>query len=71
MHGRECLLLRIKKFCHNTKGKFRSEAASTSRPYQPSYEQCQSIVQVELRTLPSSKIQIPAGGEKHGTSGRN
>jgi hypothetical protein len=56
---------------HSTKGKFRSGKASISRPYQPSDEQYQSIVQVELRTLPACKIQIPAGGEKHGTSGRN
>ena len=41
------------------------------RPYQPSDKQSQSIVQVELRTLPASKIQIPAGKKNKAQFGSN
>lgn len=40
------------------------EQPAVAGHYQPSDEQCQSVVQVELRTLPASKIQIPAWEEK-------
>lgn len=42
--------------------KLRSER--DSRTYQPSDKQSNSIVQVELRTLAASKIQIPAFGDR-------
>jgi hypothetical protein len=42
-----------------------SEVKEANRPYQPSDKQSQSIVQVELRILPASTIQIPAGKARH------
>ena len=44
-----------KKNTMKNEGAFRSEAASISRPYQPSDKQSKSIVQVQLRTLLASK----------------
>ena len=52
-HG--CLLLHRQKFCRKKKEIEVKFSKAACRPYQPSDKQSQSIVQVELRTLPASR----------------